>query len=114
MTHACNALSPEELIFQELGSFACANNLNLRVRDLKMYATRIFVRLSGELLTQVDAAKMLGVSTDMLHIYRKDGLIKGIPKNGSSQRIHWLYELTDVLELKTYRTRIKMACGTQR
>lgn len=112
MTLAPNLLSPEELIFQELGSFAAAHELNLGVREIKAFAARIFSRLAGELLTQAEAAKILGVSSDMLHIYRRDGLITGIPKNGNRHRTHWLYQLTDVLELKTYRSKMKMTCGS--
>lgn len=103
--------SPQNLIFQELSSFAASNHLNLSGKELKTHAIRIFDRLKGELLTQTDAAQLLGVSTDMLHLYRKDGLITGIPKNPTSRRIHWLYQLTDVLELKTYRARLKMGRG---
>ena len=86
--------TPQGLIFQELSSFALAHDLNISVKDLKIHATRIFERLSGELLSQAEAANLLGVSLDMLHLYRKDGLIVGHPKKPSFS--------ADPLPIRTY------------
>ena len=103
--------SPQDLIFQELSSFAVSHGVNLGVKELKTWSHRVFHRLNGELVSHKQAADMLGVSMDMLHIYRKDGLIIGTPKNPHAQRKHWLYQLTDVLELKAYRTELQRKRG---
>lgn len=103
--------NPTDLIFQELSLFAVTNGLNPGVKDLKAWSQRVFDRLNSELVSHKQAAHMLGVSMDMLHIYRKDGLIIGTPKNPHAQRKHWLYKLTDVLELKAYRTELQRKRG---
>jgi len=103
--------SPQDLIFQELSSFAVTHELNLGVKDLKQWAHRVFDRLNGQLVAHKEASSMLGVSMDMLHIYRKDGLIVGIPKNPNAQKKHWLYQLCDVLELKSYRAELQRRRG---
>ena len=103
--------SPQDLIFQELSSFAATHDMNLGVKELKAWAFRVYDRLNGQLISHKQAAAMLGVCMDMLHIYRKDGLIVGIPKNPNAQKKHWLYQITDVLELKTYRTEFQRKRG---
>ncbi len=103
--------SPQDLIFQELSSFAATHDVNLGVRELKLWAHRVFDRLNGQLVPHKEAASMLGVSMDMLHIYRRDGLIAGIPKNPNAQKKHWLYQLCDVLELKAYRAELQRRRG---
>ncbi|QTD50936.1 hypothetical protein [Sulfidibacter corallicola] len=98
---------PSELIFQELSSFAKKHNLNLSVKELSTWAERMFTRLNGQLVTHKEAAAMLGVSPEMMHHYRKDALIEGIPKNPHAARPHWLYQLCDVLQLKSYRASLR-------
>lgn len=103
--------SPEDLIFQELASFASTHNLNLGVREVRDHARRVLSRLKGELVAHREAASILGVSLDMVHHYRNDGLIKGTPQNPNAARKHYLYELTDVLELKAFRSELARKRG---
>ena len=98
---------PSELIFQELSSFAKKHDLNLSVKELSTWAERVFARLNGQLVTHKEAAAMLGVSPEMMHHYRKDALIEGIPKNPHATKPHWLYQLCDVLQLKSYRANLR-------
>lgn len=106
-------LSPQDLIFQELSSFAAHHELNLGVKEIKTHANRIFDRLTGELISQAEAATLLGVSLDMVHHYRNDGLLVGIPQNPNATRKHYLYELSGVLELRTHRAELQRRRGNR-
>jgi hypothetical protein len=98
--------SPQDLIFQELSSFVATHELNLSMKELRSWSVRVMNRLNGQLISHIQAADLLGVCSDSLHNYRKSKLIMGIPKNPNAKRIHYVYELTDVLELKGYRKRL--------
>lgn len=100
-------LSPQDVIFQELSSFAATHDINLGVKELKQWSNRVFERLNGQLISHTQAADILGVCLDSLHNYRKSALIEGIPKNPHSKRVHYLYQLCDVLELKAYRAQLQ-------
>lgn len=99
--------TPTDIIIQEISSFAVHHELNVGISDLKICADKIFDRLSGELLGIKEAARMLGVSTDMVHYLRKSGFLTGVAKNPTSQRKHWLFSLTEILELKETRNHLK-------
>lgn len=98
--------NPQDLIFQELSSFVATHELNLSVKELRAWSLRVFHRLNGQLISHMQASDLLGVCSDSLHNYRKAKLINGIPKNPNAKRIHYVYELTDVLELRAYRSQV--------
>lgn len=103
-TSSRHPITPDDIIFQEIATFAALKGVNVGVSEIREYAIRVYDRLSGHLLEHHEASKVLRVHSDTLHSYRKDGLIHGIAKKPNAKRKRWLYRLTDVLELQQSRS----------
>lgn len=93
----------QEILLQEFTAFAVANNINLGTREIKHWVERTLERLHEKLLTQKETAYELNVSLDMVHHYRKQGLLSGIPKRPDAKKKHWLYRYPEVMDLKRQR-----------
>ena len=104
--------TPDDVIFQELASFAVFHGINIGVRELRMSAIRVYDRLNSIMLSHREASTMLSVHPDTLHGYRKDGYVEAIAKNPSAKRKRWLYRLCDVLELKRTRPSLQIGGNT--